>query len=200
MALTTEKTVVVPLKGANYLTWKVQVKMALMKDDLWGFVDGTEIAPSGEGAEAKFKARKNKALAVIVLAMDPSLLYLIGDHKEPKDVWMKLENHFQKKTWANKLELRRKLSACRLKEGKSVEGHVKEMIEIFEGLAVIGSAVDEEDKVIYLLASLPKTFNMLVTALEAHEKVPGWETVIEKLLNEERKAKEGTYGFHKRKV
>ena len=54
------KTVsVVLLNSSNYSTWKVQCKMALMKDGLWSLVSGTEIAPV-EGAEqqAKFAARK----------------------------------------------------------------------------------------------------------------------------------------------
>ena len=37
------KTVaIVPL---NYSTWRVQCKMALMKDGLWSLVSGMEIAP-----------------------------------------------------------------------------------------------------------------------------------------------------------
>jgi len=36
---------VIPLNGSNYRTWKVQCKMALMKEDLWGIIDGTETAP-----------------------------------------------------------------------------------------------------------------------------------------------------------
>ena len=68
---------------------------------------------------------------------------------------------------ANKLELRRKLYSLRLKDGESVQGHIKEMTELFEALTVIGDPVTEEDRAVYLLASLPDSFNMLVTALEA---------------------------------
>ncbi len=40
-----EKAVMIaPLKGSNYPSWKVQCKMALIKEGLWGIVDGTEIA------------------------------------------------------------------------------------------------------------------------------------------------------------
>ena len=41
------KTVaLVPLNGLNYSTWKVQCRMALMKDGLWTIVvDGTEASP-----------------------------------------------------------------------------------------------------------------------------------------------------------
>ena len=97
--------------------------------------------------------------------------------------------HFQKKTWANKLELRWKLYTLRLKDGKSIQ-HIKAMTEIFNLLAVIGDRVTEEDQVVHLLASLPESFNMLVTALEANPEVPKMETVTKCLLHEERKVKD----------
>ena len=183
-----EKSLVVPLNGSNYPTWKVQCKMALIKEDLWNIASGNE-TESNSSDVSKFNVRKNRALAIIVLAVDPSLLYLLHEPDDPIEVWSTLQGHFQKKTWANKLELRRKLFSCRLKEGESVQDHVKRMTEIFEELSVIGSPEENEDKVVYLLASLPKSFDMLVTALEANESVPDWDVVVERLLNEERKMK-----------
>ena len=76
------KTVsVVPLNGANYATWMVQCRMALMRDGVWSIVSGTEVEPTDgdENKLQKFISRRDKALATIVLAMDPSLLYLLGD-------------------------------------------------------------------------------------------------------------------------
>ena len=46
------------------------------------------------------------------------------------------------------------------------------MTELFNELAIVGDAIEEEDRVVYLLASLPDSYNTLVTALEAHEEVP----------------------------
>ena len=187
------KTVaIVPLNGTNYSTWKIQCRMALMKDALWTIVDETEAAPDGSdaAASAKFIARRDRALAVIVLSVAPSLLYLIGDPKSPVEVWKKLADQFQKKSWANKLELRRKLYSLRLKEGDSVQQHIKSMTETFESLSVIGDPVSDEDRVVYLLASLPESFSMLVTAFEANADVPKMEVVTERLLYEERKMKE----------
>ena len=44
----------------------------------------------------------------------------------------------------------------------------------------------EEDRVVHLLASLPVSYNMLVTALEMKsEAVPKMENVTERLLPEE---------------
>ena len=46
------------------------------------------------------------------------------------------------------------------------------MTEIINKLAVIGVEMSEEDRVVHLLASLPKSYNTLVTALEASPDVP----------------------------
>ena len=58
------------------------------------------------------------------------------------------------------------------------------MVEIFEELAVIGEAIEEEDRVVHLLASLPDSYQMLVTALEANAEVPRLELVTERLMND----------------
>ena len=95
------KTVIVPLNGKNYPTWKVQCRMVLMKESLWGIISGTEETPGEDNADTcrKFMARRDRALAIIVLAVDPLLLYLLGDPEDPKAVWKKLEEQFQPKTW-----------------------------------------------------------------------------------------------------
>ena len=96
-----------------------------MKEGVWSIVNGSETAPE-EGEEnryRKFVAWRDRALALIVLPIEPSLLYLIGDPNDPVTVWKKLADQFQKKTWSNKLQLRRKLYTLRLKEGESVQAH-----------------------------------------------------------------------------
>ena len=184
--------VVVPLNGSNYPTWKIQCKMALMKEGLWKIVTGEEVAPTtgGAGEQAKFATRRDRALATIVLSIDTSLLYIISDPKDPVVVWGKLADQFEKKTWATRLDLRRKLHSLQLKDRESAQTHIKVMTEIFDALAVAGETVSEEDRVVYLLASLPESYNVLVTALEANEDVPKLEVVTERILHQERKLKD----------
>ena len=69
----------------------------------------------------------------------------------------------------------------------------KALTEIFNDLTVIGDNIDDEDWVIYLLASLPDSYEMLVTALEANTEVLNVETVIEWLLHKERKSNKASY-------
>ena len=127
--------------------------------------------------------RRDRALAMIVLSVDPTLLYLLGpDPQNPAVVWKKLADQFQKKTWANKLALQRKLYNLKLKDGQSMQKHVKMLIEIFDELSIIGDPLDEENQVVHLLASLAESYDMLVTALESSPEVPKLQIVTERLL------------------
>ena len=166
-----EKNNIIPLNEKNFPTWKIQMKMHLIGNDLFSIVDGTELEPSSENESAqsasahkKFCVRRDKALATIVLAVDPSLLYLLGDPTDPADVWKKLTDIFQKKTWANKLRLRRKLYSMKLKSGCSLQEHLKEFVELFSEMAVIDDVMEEEVRVICLLATLPERCSIIVTS------------------------------------
>ena len=66
----------------------------------------------------------------------------------------------------------------RLAEEGSVQDHIKFMTEMCDEVLVIGEPVREEDHVVYLLASLPEYYNVVVSALEANE-VPTLAVVTE---------------------
>ena len=81
MASESKTVTVIPLNGS----WKVQCRMALMKDGLWSIVSSSERQPDVAEPDkyAKFVVRRDRALAIIVLSVEPSLLYLIGDPEDP---------------------------------------------------------------------------------------------------------------------
>ena len=62
------------------------------------------------------------------------------------------------------------------------------MTEVFEELWDIGDIM--EDRVIYPMGSLPDSFHILMTALEANAKVARWEMVSERLFYKEIKIKQ----------
>ena len=99
MATETKKILIKPLNGSNYATWKVQCKMALIKEGLWNIVTGNENAPENQGGQAKYLLGSYRAFATIALTVDPTLLYLLGpDPESPALVWKNLADPFQKKT------------------------------------------------------------------------------------------------------
>ena len=74
-----------------------------------------------------------------------------------------------------------------MKEGPSIEMHLKNMKEITDRLAAIGAPIAEEDQVVTLLGSLPESYSTLVTALEARVDDVQLNFVQQALIHEEQK-------------
>ena len=54
-----------------------------------------------------------------------------------------------------------------MKEGTSMQEHLKQMKDLTDRLPAIGVPISEEDQLVTLLGSLPKSYITQVTALEA---------------------------------
>jgi len=81
-----------------------------------------------------------------------------------------------------------------MKEGSSIETHLKHMKEVTEKLAAIGAPIEEEDQVVTLLGSLPSSYSTLLTALEARVDNIKLDFVQQALMNEDLKLKTHSQG------
>lgn len=73
-----------------------------------------------------------------------------------------------------------------------MEAHLKHMKEITDRLAAIGAPISEEDQVVTLFGSLPRSYSALITALEARMDGVGLSFVQQALRHEEQKLVGGT--------
>ena len=164
-----EKWSVEKLDGSNWSTWKFQMRHLLLVKGLWGYVDGSETLAedADDAARRAFTQKAQKAFSTVVLAVSPSQLYLVTLCTKPKEAWDSLCGHFESSTLANKLFLKKKYFRSEMKEGTSIELHLKHMKEITDKLAAIGAPISEEDQVVTLLGSLPASYSgLVVTTLE----------------------------------
>ena len=185
-----EKWSVDRLDSTNWMTWKFQVRHLLLAKGLWGYVDGSEVLAedANEQTHAEFRKNSQRAFSTIALAISTQQLCLITSYENPKDAWDALRKHFERDTLANKLFLKKRYFRAEMKEGTSVEVHLKEMKEITDRLASIGAPISEEDQVVTLLGSLPQSYATLVTALEARaDDNLKLAQVQQALINEEMK-------------
>ena len=74
-----------------------------------------------------------------------------------------------------------------MREGTSVEKHLKHMKELTDCLASIGAPVSEEDLILTLLGSLLKSYDAFVTSLEARDDNISLNYVQQALVHEEQK-------------
>ena len=95
--------------------------------------------------------------------------------------------HFERDTVANKLFLKKHYFHTEKKEGTSVEAHLKHMKGIADKSAAIGAPFSEEDQIVTLLDSLPRSYSTLVTALEARGDDITLKFVQQSLIHKEQK-------------
>ena len=150
-----EKWVIDKLDGLNWITWKFQMRHLLLAKGLWGYVDGSETLREDASAQqqADFRKASQKAFSTIVMAISTSQLYLITSVEKPKNPWDALHDHYERDTLANKLMLKKQYFRTEMKEGTSIENHIKHMKELTDKLAAIGAPISDEDKVVTLLGS-----------------------------------------------
>ena len=105
------------------------MQMVLEERDLWE-------VPSGEIKlehlttpldQSSFKRKSRKALAIICLAMEDSQLPLVRSSSGAHDAWSRLEGHFEKRSSANKLFLRRRFFTTMMDEGDDVLEHINKV-------------------------------------------------------------------------
>ncbi len=190
-----EKWSIDKLDGTNWTTWKFQMRHLLLAKGLWGHVDGTEVLgeDAGDCAQTEFRQKSQKAFSTIVMAIGTPQLYLVTSCEQPKEAWDTLRNHFERETLANKLFLKKQYFRTEMKEGTSMEVHLKHMKELTDRLAAIGAPIAEEDQVVTLLGSLPPSYSVLVTALEARVDDVKLNFVQQALTHEEQK-RNGQFG------
>ena len=88
-----------------------------------------------EGAHSRYEKDKQKAMATVVMGIQSNLIYLVKSCTTQKDLWDTLKAQFERNTLANKLFLKRQYFTTKMKEGQSVQDHLKNMQEIVDKLA-----------------------------------------------------------------
>ena len=93
-------------------------------------------------------------MAALVMGIQSNLIYLITSCTTPKDLWDTLKVQFERNTLANKLFLKRQYFTTKMKEGQSVQDHLKNMKEIVDNLAALRSKVTGEEPVAAFLQAI----------------------------------------------
>ena len=111
--------------------------------------------------------RRKPSRRSIVLAVDAIQLYLITSCEQPKEAWNVLKKRCERETLPNKFFLKKQHFRSEMEEGKLMNQHLGHMKDLTDRLAAIGAPFTEEDLVVTLLGSLPRSYATVLTALEA---------------------------------
>ncbi|KAL9462621.1 hypothetical protein AB3S75_000591 [Citrus x aurantiifolia] len=142
----------------NFGLWQVQVKDVFIQSGL-------------------HKALKGK----------PSPASSSGSGKATKELWEKLEKLYKTKSISNRLYLKERSHTLRMTEGTKIFDHLNVLNGIVSELEAIRVKIEDGDKALRLLWSLPTSYKHLLPTLMYGKETVDLEEVTNTLLSEERR-------------
>lgn len=178
------------LNGSNYETWKFEMKMVLIREELWAVVE--DELPAESSQTGAWKTKNMKALSTIALCVEKSQFPLIKKCESAKDSWKKLEEFHVQRTAGSKMYWLKKVFTKKMQPGQDVNSFLLEFDELFDRLANYDDCeLNEICKAAILLGSLHESYEMLTMALESRpESELSLNLVKQKILDEAKRKKE----------
>jgi len=123
--------------------------------------------------------------------VDDNVLNHISGENNAKSLWDKLEQLYAKKTGNNKMFLIKKMLGLKLQEGTLCADHLNTLQGIMNQLSDMGIKFDDEIQGLFLLGSLPNSWETFRISLSnsASDGVLSMDIVKSSVLNEEMRRK-----------
>lgn len=124
-----------------------------------------------------------QAAGTIRLCLSDQVLYHVMDVNVPKKIWEKLEGQFMSKTATTKVYLKQKFYKLKMQEGSDLVEHMNAFNQVVTDLARLSVKIDDEDRAILLLCSLPPSYEHLITTLTYGKETVELEDITAALLS-----------------
>lgn len=176
----------------NFGLWQVQVKDVLIQSGLHKALKGR----SGAVGDANNKSSMSdgdwedldlKAASTIRLCLAKNVLANVHGISSAKELWEKLEALYQAKGISNRLYLKEQFHTLRMDEGVRISDHLSTLNGIISELESIGVKIEDEDKALRLVLSLPQSYEHMKPILVYGKETLVFAEVTGKLLSEERR-------------
>lgn len=180
-----------PLNKENYDTWRIQMEALLVKNDLWGYANGTKVKPEIIPADPisrttaeKWENEDRKARADVILCIKPSELKQIKGCETARQVWLKLQEIYQSKGPARKATLLKRLTLHKMVENEDIHEHLSRFFDTVDKLGEMEIQINPDLLTIMLLYSLPPSYENFRCAIESRDELPSAETLKIKIIEE----------------
>ena len=144
-------------RNVNFGMWQLKMEAILVQDGVDLALQGAENIPDGTSKE-DLAGMDKKARSSIILNLSDEVLREVATETTAKSMWDKLKALYMKRTVENRLYLKQRLYMLRMIEGTSILSHLDKFDSLVMDLENIDAKIDDEDKALLLLCSLPQSF------------------------------------------
>ncbi|KAL4592371.1 hypothetical protein LXL04_005363 [Taraxacum kok-saghyz] len=165
----------------NFGLWQVQVKDVLIQSGLHKTLKGkparvssTESSTTGKDDDEEWDDLDLRAASDIQL-------------------WEKLEQLYQGKDISNRLYLKEQFHTLRMNRDTKISDHLSVLNNIVSELEAIGGKVEDENKALRLILSLPSSYEHMKSILLYGKETLKYADVTGKLLSEEKRLESSSH-------
>ena len=139
--------------------WKIlqgpHVKAEKMTKEQWA---ADQKKRRGLLTDEEWEELELKVVSAIQLCLAPHVLREVLDKTIAVDLWVQLEELYMTKSLTNKIRLKERLYTFRMAERTPVQKHLNEFNSILIDLESLDVKIEDEDKAILLVVSLPPSY------------------------------------------
>ena len=135
--------------------------------------------------EVEWNKLNRMACSTIRLCLAKPQKYFVMRETSAKSLWQKLEDKYMTKRIENRLHLKKLLYRFQYKEGTKMITHLDSFNKLITDLLNLDEDVNDEDKALILLNSLPEAYDHLATTLIYGKDTINFEDVSNALMNHE---------------
>ncbi|KAK2429896.1 Pol polyprotein/retrotransposon [Trifolium repens] len=169
----------------NFGLWKVQVNDVLIQSGLHKALKGNTSKMKAD----KWEELDLRAASAIRLCLAKNVLTNVQNLSSAKELWERLEGLYQAKDISNRLLLKEQFHNLRMDEGTKISDHLSTLNNIVSELESIKVEIDDEDKALRLIWSLPPSYVHLKPVLMYGKEKLNFGEVATKIISEERRMK-----------
>ena len=152
--------------GSNFALWKNQMRDVLIQRRQLRPLSGEAKRPEGMTKD-DWEELDLLAMSTIRLHLADNVYFTVLDCDSAEILWTKLCNTYEKETASNKVYLMRKLYDLRMKDNDSVASHLNDFDALWSQLLAQKMILDDELKCVFLLCTLPTSWDTFCTAISA---------------------------------
>ncbi|KAH9694912.1 Integrase catalytic domain-containing protein [Citrus sinensis] len=198
-SMTSTKVDLEKFNGKNdFNMWKVNMEAVLITHGLGDALlpitkkEGKDVSTSKTPEQMAEIDRKAKG--TIILSLADSVIREVAKEPTVADLWAKLESIYMKKSLANRLYIKKRMFTLKMHEGSSLDEHLDEFNKVCDTLETIDAALEDEDKALLLISSLPKSYEHFIDALMYGRQTLSLDEVKSALSTKELQGKQESLG------
>ncbi|KAE8673805.1 hypothetical protein F3Y22_tig00111772pilonHSYRG00229 [Hibiscus syriacus] len=132
--------------------------------------------------EDDWEELQQRVAGTIRLCLADEVMYHVMHLSSPDEIWRKLESQFMSKSLTTKLYLKQRLYGLKMQDDHDLAQHVNVFNQIVSDLARLDVKIEDEDRAMIMLYSLPPSYEHMVTTLTYGKETINVEEITAALL------------------